>query len=259
MIDKLLIIPDTQVRKGVCIDHIKAAGNYIAEHKPDVVVHLGDHYDMPSLNRYASKKEIEGQRIKDDIEAGNKAITTLFKPLHDLQKKQRRDKKKVYKPRLVYLNGNHDPSVRLPRLYEEMPVLEGMIQEPDLIKLGFTEVHEFLDILDIEGIKFSHYFVNPHSARKAPLGGTMDTMLKNCGFSFVQGHTQTYKCGKHYLTDGTQRLGIVAGAFYLHDEGYMGKQGNKSHWRGIIQLNEVSDGGADVCELSINYLLRNYL
>lgn len=259
MIDKLLVIPDTQVRQGVPTDHLEAAGNYIAEHKPDIVVHLGDHYDMPSLNRYASKKEIEGQRIMDDIEAGNKAIQKLFKPLHSLQKHQRKNKKKVYKPRLVYLNGNHDPSVRLPRLYEEMPVLEGMIKEPDLIKLGFTEEHGFLDIVDIEGIKFSHYFVNPHSAKKAPLSGTIDTMLKNCGFSFIQGHTQTLKLGQHFLADGTQRLGIVAGAFYMHDESYMGKQGNASHWRGILQLNEVKNGGADICQRSLNYLLRNYL
>jgi hypothetical protein len=64
--------------------------------------------------------------------------------------------------------------------------------------------------------------------------------------------------GKHYLSDGTQRLGIVCGAFYDHDEDYMSPQGNK-HWRGIIQLNEVKDGSADVCELSLNYLKREYL
>lgn len=256
---KILVLPDTQVRKGVLTTHIKAAGNYIVEHKPDVVVHLGDHWDMPSLNRFASKKEIEGQRIKDDLDAGNEAIKELLRPLKQLQAKQRRQKIKVYKPRLVYLNGNHDPSVRLPRLYEEHPVLEGMLEEPDLIKLGFTESYSFLHIVDIAGIKFSHYFVNPHSAKKAPLSGTIDTMLKNCGFSFVQGHTQTYKSGKHYLADGTQRLGIVAGAFYQHDEGYMGVQGNASHWRGIIQLNNAKDGGADVCEISMEYLLRKYL
>jgi len=256
---KVFILPDTQVRAGVCTDHLKAAGNYIAEHEPDIVVHLGDHYDMPSLNRYASKLEIEGQRIKEDIEAGNKAIKKLLRPIHALQSKQRKHKKKVYKPRLIYLNGNHDCSVRLPRLYQEHPILEGMIEEPDLIQLGFTEVYDFLQIVDIEGIKFSHYFVNPHSAKKMPLSGTIDTMLKNCGFSFVQGHTQTYKSGKHFLADGTVRMGIVAGAFYSHDEPYMGTQGNASHWRGCIQLNDVKNGGGDVVELSLDYLVRKYL
>ena len=87
----------------------------------------------------------------------------------------------------------------------------------------------------------------------------IDTMLKNAGFSFVQGHSQGLKMGKHYLADGTKRLGIVAGSFYDHDEDYMGRQGNKAHWRGIIQLNEVKDGGADVCEISLDYLKRKYL
>jgi len=37
----------------------------------------------------------------------------------------------------------------------------------------------------------------------------------------------------------------------------MSPQGNR-HWRGIVQLNEVKDGSADVCELSIDYLKRKY-
>ena len=49
---KIVVIPDTQVKVGTSIDHIRAAGNYIVEHKPDHVVVLGDWYDMPSLSRF---------------------------------------------------------------------------------------------------------------------------------------------------------------------------------------------------------------
>jgi hypothetical protein len=258
---KIVIIPDTQVRQGVPTEHIRAAGNYIVKHKPDKVVVMGDWWDMPSLSLYNTSLKAEGVRIKDDIDAGCDAMLELFEPLIHYNVKRRLNKKKLYRPEFVYITGNHDPQVRIPRLVEQYPALKGMLdgEEVDrfLESLGF-EVVPFLEIKNIEGIRFSHYIQNPHSLKGSPLGGQIDTMLKNAGHSFVQGHQQTYKIGKHYLSDGTQRLGIVCGAFYDHDEDYMSPQGNR-HWRGIVQLNEVKDGGADVCEISLEYLKREYL
>jgi len=257
---KLLVIPDTQVCKGTPTDHIRAAGNYIVRHKPDHIVVLGDWWDMPSLSRFNSNLEAEGMKVKEDLEAGNNAMLELMLPTIKQNGKRKRHKKKLYRPKLTYIVGNHDPQVRIPRLIEEHPILEGFLQDKttDFLEgLGF-EVVPYLQIKNIEGIRFSHFIQNPHSMKGSPLSGQMDTMLKNAGFSFVMGHQQTYKMSKHYLSDGTKRLGIVAGAFYEHDESYMGPQGNE-HWRGIIQLNEVRDGGADVCELSLDYLKREYL
>ena len=37
-----IIIPDTQVRPGVRLDHIKWANRYIREHKPDKLIIIGD-------------------------------------------------------------------------------------------------------------------------------------------------------------------------------------------------------------------------
>ena len=259
---KIFIIPDTQVKPGVPLNHLEAAGNYIADKKPDVVVHLGDHWDMPSLSVFTQKgsMEWEGLRYRDDIEAGKEGMETLLKPLRDMQRKQVLGHRSRYYPRMVYLTGNHDPAVRCKRFIENDPRLAGMMSGADaeIEKFGWEE-KEFLSITKIGGIAFSHYFINPHSAKKAPLGGMIDTMLKNCGFSFIQGHTQGLKTGKHFLSDGTCRMGIVAGSFYQHDEDYMGPQGNASHWRGCIMLNEVKDGGADVCELSLNYLMKEWL
>ena len=77
-----------------------------------------------------------------------------------------------------------------------------MFDIPNLEDWGF-EVYDFLHIANIQGIRFAHYFVNPHSAKKMPLSGQIDTMIKNAGFSFVQGHTQGKKTGTHFLADGT--------------------------------------------------------
>lgn len=257
---KLLVIPDTQVRADTPTAHIKAAGNYIVRHKPDHIVIMGDWWDMPSLSRFNTNLEAEGQKLKADLDAGEEAMMELMLPMIKDNGKRKSHKKKIYRPKLTYIVGNHDPQVRLPRLIEEHPILDGFLEDKTnlfLERLGFKVV-DYLKIENIEGIRFSHYIQNPHSIKGAPLGGQIDTMLKNAGHSFVMGHQQTYKMGKHYLSDGTQRLGIVAGAFYDHEERYQGPQGNK-HWRGIVQLNDVKDGSADVCELSLDYLKRKYL
>jgi hypothetical protein len=247
---RIIVIPDTQCRPNGDISHIRAAANYIVKKKPDIIVVLGDWWDMESLSVYNSKRQSEGLRVKDDVDAGMVAMDLFMSIIKKGLKRL---------PRLVFTHGNHSMEVRLPRFIEENPHLEGMIEEsttPFLQRHGF-EVYPFLKVVNIEGIRFSHYIQNPHSLRGGALAGTIDTMLKNAGFSFIMGHQQCLKMGKHYLSDGTMRLGIVCGAFYPHEESYMSVQGNR-HWRGIIVLNEVQDGCADVCEVSLKYLMRKY-
>lgn len=256
----ILIIPDTQVKFGINTDHIKAAGNYALEHKPEYIVVMGDWWDMPSLNRFASSLEKEGNKIWLDMHSGNEAMLEFLEPINTYNFKRKAQKKGPYKPKLIYIVGNHDPQVRIPRLIEENPILEEFIEDHTtefLEGLGF-EVVPFLKIKTIEEIRFSHFFVNVHSAKKSPLGGQIDTMMKNAGFSFVQGHTQTFKTAKHYLADGTERIGIVGGAFYSHEEKYMGPQGNH-HWRGLVHLKDVKNGGAAITEISLENIIRDYL
>jgi predicted phosphodiesterase len=256
---KILVIPDTQIRKGVPVGHIMAASRYAVKHLPDVIVVLGDWWDMPSLSLFNSALDADGARIVDDIQAGKDAMEEFMIPIYHEIIRREHNHRKRWKPRLVFCTGNHDPMVRVPRYIESHPVLEGFLQDDTkqfLETMGF-EVYGFLEVVNIEGIRFSHYFQNPHSLKKTPISGMIDTCLKNVGFSFVQGHQQTYRIGKHYLGDGSIRLGIICGAFYDHDETYAGLQGNR-HWRGIIMLNEVKDGGADVAEVSLAYLKEKY-
>jgi hypothetical protein len=46
---RVAVIPDTQVRPGVQLDHLDWAAEALLYYRPDVVVHLGDHWDMGSL------------------------------------------------------------------------------------------------------------------------------------------------------------------------------------------------------------------
>ena len=46
------VIPDSQVTPDSPTRHLKAAGNFIVEHQPDVIVNIGDFWDMKSLCPY---------------------------------------------------------------------------------------------------------------------------------------------------------------------------------------------------------------
>ena len=129
---RILVIPDCQVKEGVPLSHLTWAGEAICEYRPDVVVNLGDFADMPSLSSHDIKgsKYFEGLRYKTDIQVAKEAMKLLLKPLKDLQARQRKNKEKVYKPRMVLTLGNHEN--RIDRAVNNNPTLEGLISTKDL-------------------------------------------------------------------------------------------------------------------------------
>jgi hypothetical protein len=250
-----LLIPDTQVRPGTPVEHLRAAANAIVHYKPDVIVHIGDHWDMPSLSSYAQpgSLEKEGSRIRADIDAGNAAWEMLFAPMWAEINRRKEKHRKRWAPRLVYCRGNHED--RLDRTVGNNPQLEGVLSTDMMETPGF-ERHPYLEIVDIDGIWYSHYFASTHSGRS--VGGSIDNRLNKIGRSFVQGHEQGFLYGTRQFPGSLTRHGLVAGSFYLHDEKYRGLQSN-GEWRGIVVLNEVRDGGNyDVMPLSMGYLLRKF-
>ncbi len=251
----ILVIPDTQVKQGTDTSHILAAGKLLADQKPDVVLFLGDWWDMPSLSSY-DKGTIasEGRRVKADIQAGQEAMDLFFKPLKKLQQEQRAQKKKVYNPRKVFCMGNHDE--RLDRIPKTSPELEGVFGTHllGLDKWGM-EVYSYLTPVEVAGITFIHYTPNPFSGK--PYGGNAMNILKNVGKSFVQGHKQVLDIAIRPVYGNQMQLGIVCGAFYTHDESYKGATGN-NHWRGLLVLNNAKDGFADPHFISIEQLKELY-
>ena len=96
---RILVIGDTQCKPEEDLSYMSAIGKYIVDKRPDVVVHIGDHFDLPSLSSYdKGKKSFEGRRLKADIEAGVKGMDNLLMPLKKLQDKQKANKKKIYLP-----------------------------------------------------------------------------------------------------------------------------------------------------------------
>jgi len=244
-------IPDTQLRPGVPVQHIQAAGNYIAEKKPGTVVVGGDWFDLPSLSVYEKpgSKFFEDVSFQSDIDFGNDQWDSFMAPIR---------KKRNYNPRVVFVEGNHE--YRMQRAINNDPTrLDGVMGRHLLGPYLDTDVewHDFLDIVTIDGIMYSHYFCNPQSLMRGVLGGTSDNRLNKLKGSFTQGHQQTLITGSQYKPDGSRIRALVAGSFYQHDEEYAGPQGH-NYWRGIIYKHEVKDGDYDLMEVSLDYLLRNY-
>ena len=100
-----LIIPDTQIKPDHSIDHMVWAGRYAAAIKPDTIIHLGDHWDFPSLSSYdVGKKSFEGRRYSADVEAGNEAMQVFMDCIRAEQARMRRMKKKVWKLTMLLLS-----------------------------------------------------------------------------------------------------------------------------------------------------------
>jgi len=253
---KIIMIPDTQVKQDVPLEHLSALGNYITDKRPDVVVHIGDHFDMPSLGTHNSKGHIvyEGARMLSDLEAGWAGMDALLSPLNSLNAQRKKNKKLGYKPRMIFCYGNHEN--RRDRLMSQEPFLRGALPDYGLERYGW-EVHPFLSPVRVEGVNFCHYAQGGAMGR--PISRAHLIAVKKHE-SWVVGHQQTfdYYISPHVKTDGSRVQCIIAGAFYQHEEDYMQIQGNQ-HWRGALMLTEVRNGSFDVVTLSTDYLLRNWL
>lgn len=251
---KHVLIPDTQVKPGQDLTYLEWYGNLIVQERPDVVVHLGDHADMPSLSTHdkAGSKYFEGKRYVEDVEAAKLGMQALLGPLRKLQEQQRKNKDKVYRPRLIFLTGNHE--TRIDRAVENNPILEGVIKRADL---GFEkdwEVHEYQHVVVVDGIAYSHNF--PAGAMRRPVASA-SALLSKMHMSCVAGHQQGRQVAYGKRADGTHLTCIIAGSSYPHDEHYLDKEGN-NHWRGVVVLSNVVDGQFDEHFISLNTVRRTY-
>jgi hypothetical protein len=249
-----LVIPDVQAKDGVNFDYLEKIGHYIVEKKPEKIICLGDFADMPSLSSYdVGKKAFEGRRYKKDVQASVEAMTRLMLPLAMYNEKAVRNKEKQYHPELHLTLGNHEH--RINKAVNNDAKLDGVLSVLDLKlhEFGWT-THNFLDVLILDGVAYSHYFVSGLLGRPVT---TARACLNKKHMSCIQGHQQGLQIATDYKADGSPLTCVIAGSCYEHNEDYMGPQGNK-HWRGFLVLHEVEDGHFDLMPVSLNYINKVY-
>jgi hypothetical protein len=244
-----MVIPDVQAKPGVVTDHLTWVGNYAVEKRPDVIVCIGDFWDMPSLCLYdKGKKDFEGRRYVADVKAGRVAMEKFLKPIDDHNRVAK--KHEQYKPELHFTLGNHE--IRLVRLVDDHPEYDGKFSLDDL---GLHEygwkVHDFLKVVELDGIEYAHYFTS--GVRGNPVSSAAALLRERQG-SATMGHVQHTDIAMHKKT---QQRALFCGTCYLHDEKYLGAQDNCQR-RQIIMKHEVEAGRYDLMEVSLKFLEKAY-
>jgi len=249
---KHFIIPDVQIKPDQKLSFLRAIGEYIVEKQPEKIICLGDFADMPSLSSYdVGKKSFEGRRYRDDILAVRSGLQILFSPLVEYNNKAKENKKKRYHPETYIFLGNHED--RINRAVENDSKLEGTISIDDL-NYGdyFDRVYPYQQVEIIDGIAYSHCFTTGVMGRPVTSARALVTKKH---MSCIQGHNQKMEIFSEYRADGSMLTGLFAGCCYLHDEDYLGPQGN-NYFRGIHMLYDVNDGHFHTHSITLDYLLK---
>jgi len=247
-----LLIPDTQIRRGVSTRHIDWLCSLIADRRPDVIVQIGDWYDNPASSTY--KKSAEAEYLADiaeDIDAGNDAAVLVDNAIQH-----------NYTPDCHWFKGNHE--FRLDRLRSEHPKLSGLL---DRIPFTWDEnpiwkTYDYLKPKTIHGITYCHLFAKTTNGAvtKSSLGygsASPKAMLQANTGSCTAGHTPGLRFHCMPVNGKKQHFGLIAGSFYLHDESYASPQGN-DHWRGVILKHVYAPGMYDMETFSTKRLKKLY-
>lgn len=254
---KHLVIPDEHYYPEDNFRRCIALGKFIVDQQPDVIVRIGDIWDMPSLCSYdKGKRGMVFKNVRADIEAGHKAEKLIFGPMLKLNEELASKKKKQYNPRIIKIMGNHE--FRVARLLDLEPRWDGSVSMDDFrTRLPIQEeIVPFLDMIEIDGIGYSHYFSSgvqgrPFSSARA--------MLQKTGSSLIMGHVHILDHALLTKPNGKRIRGMFAGSFHDPDhKGFAGPQVDSAWWNGIIQLHNVNDGDFDIEEISVRRLLQDY-
>ena len=248
------VIPDCQVKPGQDYSFLRWVGNYLAEKKPDVIVQIGDFADMESLSSYdVGKKSFEGRRYKEDVFASRMAMESLMGPIENKRFELGKNHKVRWNPELHLTLGNHEN--RINRATENDPKLDGTLSVLDLGYESFGwNVVDFLHPIVLDGVAYSHYFTTGLLGRSVT--SARQLILKK-HMSCVMGHNQNWDIHRSVRADGKGVIGLMSGSCYMHDEDYLGPQGNHYN-RGIWMLYEVEDGDFHPLHISLNFLEKRY-
>lgn len=247
-----LVIPDPHAHPDHNNERFDWLAKLIIDLKPDVVVNLGDHFDMPSLSGYdKGTKGFEGRRFVKDIAAGVEAHERMWEPV-------KRTKKRL--PYRVVLEGNHEN--RLKRAVNAAPELDGAIQ------FGAYEFDRYYDKVveytgntpgstEIDGVHYSHFFSSGVMGR--PIGGEHPaySLLTKLFVSATCGHVHTADYAVRTNAAGNKIHGLVAGVFQDYTSGWAGAA-NDLWWRGVVIKRDVGMGRYDPEFVSMERLRREY-
>lgn len=257
----ILVIPDSHAKHGVTNHRYEWAAKLAFHRKPDIIVQLGDWYDMPSLSSYdKGKKSFEGRRYRLDIEAGNDAIHKFENTLNRLTGEEAaRTKKARYRPEKYALAGNHEE--RILRAINNQPELAGTIgyDDFDFVDYGWS-FHDYMEPVVLHGVAFSHCFGS--GVMNKPIGGENPaaTLIRKKLHTCVAGHSHLRDFAERTDVSGRRIQGLFAGCYLEPDqvEDYAG-EAQKLWWNGLVYLHDVDAGTFDPEFISMSRVVREFI
>lgn len=247
-----IVIPDSHAHPDHNNDRADWLGNLIADIKPDVLVHIGDSADLPSLSSYdKGKRQFQGRNYRKDIDAHLDFQERMFAPIKKLRRKL---------PYSVFCIGNHEH--RITRAIDLSPELEGTIGLRDLaLEDYYDEVVDYSGqtpgVINVDGISYAHYFVGGIAGR--PLGGI------HAGYAIATKKFSSATCGHSHLFDtswhvnlkGNAIIGTVVGCYQDYDNDWAGEVA--ALWnRGVVIKRHVENGGYDLNYVRLETLKKEY-
>jgi len=249
---KHIVIPDPHSHFQHNNKRADWAGKLIADEKPDVVIVIGDLWDMPSLSGFdKGTRAAIGRTYRADIDAGLEFNERLWAPIKAAKRKL---------PRRVFCMGNHEH--RIPKAINLQPELEGAIGLHDLeLERSYDDIIDYNGrspgVIEIDGINYAHFFISGVMGK--PIGGT------HAAYSILQkGHGSSTAGDLHLLSydvqtgiGGRRIHGLVTGCYQDYDAEWAG-EANRLWWRGLVVKDNVHNGTYDPKFISIESLKKEY-
>lgn len=247
-----LVIPDPHAHPSFNNERASYLGKFILDLKPDVVVNLGDMWDMPSMSGYdKGKKSFQGRSYSKDLNAGLDFDDRLWHPIRKAKRKR---------PRSVFIMGNHE--FRLNKLLDMQPELDGTVDVSDFqLEKNYHDIVPYVGntpgIINIDGVHYAHYFVSGVMGR--PVGGEHPaySLLTKQFVSTTCGHIHITDYSVRTTVDGRKIQGLVAGVYQDYESDWAGEV-NRLWWRGVVVKRNVENGTYDPEWISLERLKKEY-
>lgn len=246
-----LVIPDPHAHFEHNNDRALWIGKLINDIRPDVVINLGDCWDMPSLGGFEKGKSAVGRTYRADVDAGLDWNDKLWSTVKATKKRL---------PHRVFLEGNHE--YRIHRAIDQQPHLDGAISHGDLrIPDWYDEWVPYTGgtpgTIQLDGVHYAHYFVSGVMGRSVSGEHAGYSLLTKKFVSCTQGHTHTFDFAQRTREDGRKINGLVAGSCFDYQSGWAGEC-QKLYWQGVIIKKNVEDGVYDLQTVSLDSLRKEY-
>ena len=248
-----LIIPDIHSHWEHDNARADLLSKLVIDLQPDVVINMGDQWDMPSLSSYdKGLRSFQGRTYAADIASGCEFSDRLWGPV-------KRRKRKL--PLRVFLHGNHEN--RIEKALQLSPELEGTINFSDLsLDTNYDIVVPYTGkntpgIIELDGVTYAHYLVSGIMGR--PVGGEHPaySLISKSFTSCTVAHSHLLDFCIRTMPDGGRVMGLVAGCMVDYKSDWAGET-QKLWWPGVIVCRNVNDGQYDPEMITLERLRKIY-